>query len=219
MTEKSHFELEFPALRNAAVRLDEFTKTASVLDVIGLVTGSRNSARTAWFTLQKEAVNAHQTSTSLYNIVYVTLPGMSKPTPMATNLVIKLILGRVLPGCRIPIQKKAFWLDVVGCDSSCLMQTYVETETVSVIRQCTACTKSITQYYIKPYRVDLYYPDLNLVVECDEHGHLDRDLVYEQERQNFITLQLNCKWLRYNPHHPIFSVYAVVSDIVQMCIN
>ena len=44
-----------------------------------------------------------------------------------------------------------------------------------------------TQYSVGSYRVDLYFPDYNLVIECDEHGHKDRNPEKEKKRSDFIT--------------------------------
>ena len=38
----------------------------------------------------------------------------------------------------------------------------------------------ISQKHFKTYRVDLYFPIFRLAIECDEHGHKDRDKKYEE---------------------------------------
>ena len=42
------------------------------------------------------------------------------------------------------------------------------------------------QFSIGSYRIDLYFPENNYAIECDEHNHKDRDINYEVERQKFI---------------------------------
>ena len=37
----------------------------------------------------------------------------------------------------------------------------------------------IEQYHVDGYRIDLYFPEYKLAIECDEFGHRDRDLEYE----------------------------------------
>ena len=57
----------------------------------------------------------------------------------------------------------------------------------------------VRQYPILTYRVDLYFPDYNICVECDENGHKDRDPNQELQRHLDITKKINCRWYRYNP--------------------
>ncbi len=43
------------------------------------------------------------------------------------------------------------------------------------------------------YRVDLYFYDYNLIIECDENNHSDRNNEYEKKREDFLlskTIQL-----------------------------
>ena len=49
-------------------------------------------------------------------------------------------------------------------------------EGISMKRQCS----------IGSYRIDLYFPEHKLAIECDEHDHKDRDINYEIRRQKFI---------------------------------
>ena len=44
--------------------------------------------------------------------------------------------------------------------------------------------KVVTQYIVDDYRIDLYFPDRKIAVECDEYGHRDRDPEAEKIRQN-----------------------------------
>jgi len=63
------------------------------------------------------------------------------------------------------------------------------------------------------YRIDLYFPDQSLAIECDEFNHTDRDPKYEKERQSFIENELKCKFIRFNPDSKDFSVHKVVRMI------
>ena len=35
------------------------------------------------------------------------------------------------------------------------------------------------QFSIGSYRIDLYFPEHKLAIECDEHDHKDRQIDYE----------------------------------------
>ena len=50
-------------------------------------------------------------------------------------------------------------------------------------------------YNVRGFRVDLYLKDLNIAVECDEHGHKDRHKWYEELRQEEIEKRLGCRFI------------------------
>ena len=41
------------------------------------------------------------------------------------------------------------------------------------------------QFSIGSYRIDLYFPEHKLAIECDEHNHEDRDINYEIRQKMF----------------------------------
>lgn len=88
-----------------------------------------------------------------------------------------------------------------------------ETETLSIIESSFYNYRSIRQYNVDKYRIDLYFPDLKLAIECDEFGHADRDIEYEVERQKYIQNKLNCKFIRFNPDEKNFNIGSVIYNI------
>jgi len=68
------------------------------------------------------------------------------------------------------------------------------------------------QYPIGSYRIDLYFPEYHLAVECDEYNHADRDPEYEKIREEYILAQGN-QLIRYNPNAPQFDLSNVLRDI------
>ena len=48
------------------------------------------------------------------------------------------------------------------------------------------------------FRIDIYFTEYFLAIEIDEKGHTDRDLVFEQKRQEALEKKLNCKFVRIN---------------------
>lgn len=62
------------------------------------------------------------------------------------------------------------------------------------------------------YRVDLYFPLFNLIVECDENDHQDRDMNYEEIRENYI-LSLGNTIIRFNPNDKSFDLSLVFQEI------
>ena len=72
-----------------------------------------------------------------------------------------------------------------------------------------------TQFRIGSYRIDLYFLDQKIAVECDEFGHADRDPIKEKTRQTYIQQQLGCEFVRYNPDAKDFSIFKVIRKIMK----
>jgi very-short-patch-repair endonuclease len=73
-----------------------------------------------------------------------------------------------------------------------------------------------TQFRIGTYRIDLYFTDAKIAVECDELGHRDRDPVYEMEREEYIKHHLGCRFLRFNPDHKEFNIFMTINKLMKM---
>ena len=84
---------------------------------------------------------------------------------------------------------------------------------LNIIKHSFNNIKTINQYKVLNYRLDLYFPELNLAIECDELGHLDRDNVYEKKREVEIIKTLNCTFIRFNPDEQDFNIGKVINKI------
>ena len=73
--------------------------------------------------------------------------------------------------------------------------------------------KMSTQHKVLEYRIDLYFPDYNLAIECDENNHNDRSPAEERRRQRRITKKIKCQWLRFDPDSDDFNIFAVINQI------
>jgi very-short-patch-repair endonuclease len=76
-----------------------------------------------------------------------------------------------------------------------------------------------TQFKVGTYRVDMYMEDYDLVIECDEFNHRDRDPQKERQREEFIKSELNCDFIRFNPDKKNFSVFEVIASIHKFILN
>ena len=63
------------------------------------------------------------------------------------------------------------------------------------------------------FRIDIYFTEYSLVVEIDEKGHTDRDLIYEQKRQKPLEKKLNCTFIRINTSKENYDVDYEASKI------
>jgi very-short-patch-repair endonuclease len=68
------------------------------------------------------------------------------------------------------------------------------------------------QYVIDKYRVDLYFLDIKLIVECDENNHDDRNPDDEKIREEFL-ISLGNKIIRFNPNDISFDLSNVLREI------
>ena len=50
----------------------------------------------------------------------------------------------------------------------------------------------------KLIKIDVYFNKFLLTVETDENKHTDRDLIFEQKRQEALEKKLGCKFIRIN---------------------
>ena len=73
--------------------------------------------------------------------------------------------------------------------------------------------KIITQCYIDKYRVDLYFPEYKLAIECDEFDHKGRSPIKEKERENYICNIKKCKFIRFNPYDANFDIFEYLNKI------
>ena len=55
------------------------------------------------------------------------------------------------------------------------------------------------------FRIDIYFTKYCLAVEIDEKGHTDRDLIFEQKRQEALEKKLNCTFIRINTSRENFA--------------
>ena len=90
-----------------------------------------------------------------------------------------------------------------------------EASTIDTIQKDFEGISMKQQFSIEPYRIDLYFREHKLAIECDEHDHKDRDINYEIRRQKFIEDQLSCRFIRYNPDAKDFMTESVLNKIFQ----
>jgi len=74
------------------------------------------------------------------------------------------------------------------------------------------------QHKLGKYRVDLYFIDYKLVIECDENNHIDRDPTQEKIREQYIR-SLGNKIIRYNPNDIAFDLSNVMQEINSLLLS
>jgi hypothetical protein len=102
----------------------------------------------------------------------------------------------------------------VSKDAKCVkFGMCIENQTIGFISNAYSNVLNVKrQHNIGKYRIDLYFVDHKLVVECDENGHEDRDPIQEQIRDNFLKETGN-KLIRFNPNAGEFDLSDVLREI------
>ena len=97
------------------------------------------------------------------------------------------------------------------CHVNLLMS--LENQTIGFIENCFKdILKTKRQKIFGEYRVDLYFYDFNLIIECDENDHKDRNIDYEKKREEILLLKGN-SIIRYDPNHKNFDLSFVLREI------
>ena len=95
----------------------------------------------------------------------------------------------------------------------------IENQTIGFIEKSfTGIIDVKRQYIFDKYRVDLYFPNNKLVIECDENNHNDRDPVEEKIRENYI-LSLGNRMIRFNPNDKKFELSIVLREINKIILS
>lgn len=98
------------------------------------------------------------------------------------------------------------------------LATKIQSPEANILEQIIEFIKEINldyelQYKCGTYKIDMYIPKHNIVIEVDECGHADRDPIYEKTREEFIMRMLKPKMLRINPNIPNFRMIKEIGTL------
>lgn len=98
--------------------------------------------------------------------------------------------------------------------------TPIETETIGFIIEAFSGETMILQHKFGKYKADLYFPEYNLIVECDENSHnFKTNKLNDIERQTFIESNFGCTFIRYRPHNDKNALAIAVNEIFRHILN
>jgi very-short-patch-repair endonuclease len=142
------------------------------------------------------------TNGGIQTINFLTLHGLKKLlviTKKTSSIILASYLG----------------FDIFNCK-----KLDVETETINIIQKVFKGENMITQYETKKcgtinkYRIDLYFPDYKLAVECDESYHnTEINMYFDKERESKIINKLGCSFIRYSPESKNFDIFNIINEI------
>lgn len=165
-----------------------------ILDVLGY-----KSSRDRWLHLKRNI-----------NHVYIGWFNLKNNRVYKLPFLLASELPKLFSLCNLP--KAAELAEKLG-HTVFTFKSYIENDTIGVILKAFRDEEMITQYFIDGYRIDLYFPQYNLAVECDEAYH-DNQKRKDKSRQNYITNLIGCKWVRYSPEESNFNIGDVIYQII-----
>lgn len=88
----------------------------------------------------------------------------------------------------------------------------------TIIKQITSALPWVChqQFPIGNYRIDLYIPKFKIAIECDEFDHVQYNRIDDEKRQTFISEQLTCEWVRFDPYDEKFDIFNVIRDVLKL---
>ena len=92
----------------------------------------------------------------------------------------------------------------------------VEAAALDFLLQALEGLKMDLQFSVGGYRIDLYFPEHRLAVECDEEGaHGPGRVSQDRERQLFIESELKCTFVRFRPQRQGFSMPCLLNSVLR----
>ena len=90
----------------------------------------------------------------------------------------------------------------------------IECSTLNIIMEIFKGENMQRQYIVEKYRIDLYFLDYKLALECDEKNHnSERKKKEDIIRQKYIENKLKCIFIRYEPDKKDFDITIIINEI------
>ncbi len=90
----------------------------------------------------------------------------------------------------------------------------IELDVITNLVHAFQCENVYRQFVCEKYRIDLYFIDYNIAVECDELHHMSgTNKTKDETRENALKQKLHCEFIRFNPFDPQFNVFELIGKI------
>ena len=190
-------------------RVDKATMRLSLVDLVQAAVEC--DARQACKTIKRFMAAQPDTASK---IVYTRICGKGQRTPTVAAEESRRIIASIPAGARVSTAQKHKVLQVVDMEAQ--MRQYIEPDIMEGVTRAFAHLRPSKQFPIGSYRIDLYFPEQKLAVECDEYGHNQYNDIKEAVRQQFIQEQLQCRFHRFNPHSIGFCLHSLICQLMQL---
>ena len=85
---------------------------------------------------------------------------------------------------------------------------------MSFIRKAFGGLRMVAQYPCRNYRIDLYFPDQRVAVECDEeNAHGGNRAQADARRESTLHAELGCVFVRFRPQRAGFDMSVVINEL------
>jgi very-short-patch-repair endonuclease len=151
------------------------------------------------------------------NIHYIVTPGHNNRKQGGHNRIIYLLREDIYNLLKNTYNMRNRYIVDINDNIKCVnIGMCIENQTIGFIENS---FKGITdikrQYIMGKYRLDMYFVEYKLAIECDENDHADRNETYELERQAYIIAQGN-QIIRFNPNEQNFDLSNVLNAIYKV---
>lgn len=193
---------EFSLFKKNTQLEGEYTK--SLDDLIPLLTNNKSSLVSHLKKNYKE--NYHYIIDKKENINIFSHGGNNKINFMLTEYTYNLLLNSYN-------LRNKYLVDISNNIKCINIGMCIENQTIGFIENSfSEIFNTKRQFKFDKYKVDLFFPEYNLVIECDENNHDDRNQVEEKIREEFI-LSLGNTIIRFNPNDSKFDLSVVLREI------
>lgn len=205
------------------VRATKHDRQVAVVDVIMAVCfanengGLKSSAQKNASDYFKLLMTKHQSLSK--NITMFRFKGQGqKATPVIAIADIPVLMSVLIGKMRKSLEWKRHDLFKIGLaiEDKVSVRVFVECEVMEQLLKAFLACSPVQQYKVGPYKVDMYLPKANIVVECDEYDHQKYNVVTEKNRQFYIEKQLQCRFVRFDPYNMDFDIMSVIAAVVKL---
>lgn len=193
-------------LKDNKVRISLCNEYISIYDLFDFINKNRGNSRNIFSRLNKQYLN----------IKYIKFSGSGqRETPCIYITDINKLILLFLPGSRKSKTQKDYIMKMFSIKDydKYMFREYIEEEIHDKIKKVFKNFNLQQQFPILSYRIDLYFIDLKIAIECDENFHSNYNEENEIKRHNLITENINCTWIRYDPYNKNFCIFDLINKI------
>lgn len=95
----------------------------------------------------------------------------------------------------------------------------IEANLIEFLSQIFQGLNFVTQFRCHIYKIDLYFIDFKLAIECDEEKKHKYQYSKDIKRQKFLEEKLNCKFVRFRPESKNFKIAELINQCILIILD